>query len=484
MPIQQRHPSKEATREPSVKHIDCETPANKTRKIAPSPSRKRGAPFFLLAGVFSVLLFIKFCISNESDFNLKLGVQQESENRVQPSSDDVNSQVDCSNILLYLEDKYAINGIGCQLNNYVLATIMAMYTNRSLVIVSNNRFKILGGGSQFGCPSGNAEADEASLPFGLSRLLKTPEWLGGGCHIPCIDSYDYDYWDRASGSRGENSTICTNGDGRNVSVLPLDADGIRGFAMDEFYMKRSVKANTTTYSDFYARLGATPSEIEWLSTRGSITWHKKELWDQLVSLLNRKGMMIFQPWMRRDARTKVKQANLPEHYIAVHVRRGDKLKLESKDFVQEWWKERGYNATTQPKNYIPFSFYMEQLEKDPPILDLKTIYVATDDPAVVKEEIGNLTNARGYSFVMNPDDTSSTGHLQTGQDCQERYRKTVVAIADIIILSEADIFVGEFSSNWGRLIRTWRTSLKNNTIGTGSPRDIRQTFGNWQPPGW
>ena len=138
---------------------------------------------------------------------------------------------------------------------------------------------------------------------------------------------------------------------------------------------------------------------------------------------------------------------------------------------------------TQPKNYIPFSFYMEQLKKNGGDQGIKTIYVATDDPLVVKQEIANLTNSQGYRFIMNPDDASSTGHIQTGHDCQERYRKTIAAVTDLMVLSKANIFVGEYNSNWRRLVRTWRTSFDNN-IGTGKPRDIRPAFGNRQPPGW
>lgn len=212
-----------------------------------------------------------------------------------------------------------------------------------------------------------------------------------------------------------------------------------------------------------------------------------ELWDQIISILNRRNMISFQPWITRDLDEKVRQINLPHAFIAMHIRRGDKLRTESRSFVEEWWKARGYNKTTQPKNYIPFSFYMEQLKKNGNDQGIKTIYVATDDPLVVKQEIANLTNSQGYRFIMKAILmmlASSTRHIQTGHDCQERYRKTIAAVTDLMILSKANIFVGEYSSNWGRLVRTLRTSFDNGTIGTGEPRDIRPAFGNWQPPGW
>ena len=155
--------------------------------------------------------------------------------------------------------------------------------------------------------------------------------------------------------------------------------------------------------------------------------------------------------------------------------------MESKQFVNTHWEKRGYNKTTQPTNYVPFAHYMEKLEDDK---NITTVYVATDDPTTVKQEIANFSNTRGYTFVMNPDNASSTGHIQTGVDCQERYSKTVAAITDLMILGGAEILVGEFSSNWGRFLRTWRTSFVNDTVGTGKPRDMHSVFGNWQPPGW
>ena len=68
-----------------------------------------------------------------------------------------------------------------------------------------------GGGSQFGCPSGDPQADEQNLPLGLSRLLQTPDWLDGDCSISCITQYNYTFWmGFITGNRGTNSTTCTD----------------------------------------------------------------------------------------------------------------------------------------------------------------------------------------------------------------------------------------------------------------------------------
>lgn len=69
--------------------------------------------------------------------------------------------------------------------------------------------------------------------------------------------------------------MCTDTEGRNVSVLPMDANGIRGYAVDEFYMKPAIKQtepqNDELNENFYSRLGATPAERDWLVAKGKIT---------------------------------------------------------------------------------------------------------------------------------------------------------------------------------------------------------------------
>jgi hypothetical protein len=57
----------------------------------------------------------------------------------------------CTKILLHLQDTYTRNSVCCQMNNYLLAALMAMFTNRSLVPFSNINTKAFNT-SQFGCP--------------------------------------------------------------------------------------------------------------------------------------------------------------------------------------------------------------------------------------------------------------------------------------------------------------------------------------------
>lgn len=475
MTIARRRPTTERVHLHAAKQKDGEDRKNKTH------SRKKSSTLYriLVMGVFLALFKHTAILVRPGDDEQQ--VPSINGTAVDPSHYNVDDS--CLKILLYVEE-FTSYGIGCQLNNYVLATIVAMYMNRRLVFMSSSSFWPSSGGSLFGCPTGNVDADASNLPLGLNRLVKIPEWLSGGCSFSdCVEQHDYEYWYNLAGNVGRegNATTCKARDGRHVSILPLTSDGIRYFAMNEFPLKSPDRheRNDSFYVDFYSRLDATPDEIESIiTTKGPLSWYNKYLWNDIIALLNRRNMITFQPWIERDVRARMEQVDLPDHYIAVHVRRGDKLRTESKKFVKEYWKTRGYNETTQPNNYIPFSFYMEQV-KD--VVAIKTVYVATDDPATVKQEIANLTNVKGRTFIMNPDTASSTGHVKQGHDCEERYLKTVAAVTDLEILSKADVFVGEYSSNWGRFVRTLRTTFVN---GTGNPRDVRAAFGNWQPPGF
>jgi hypothetical protein len=89
------------------------------------------------------------------------------------------------------------------------------------------------------------------------------------------------------------------------------------------------------------------------------------------------------------------------------------------------------------------------------------VYVATDDPVVVKEEIANLPNriddrtvlwndCHELSFYFNPTDESAfhlNGDGETGfsdgteDTCFNRYHRNIASIADMVILAKSRTFV-------------------------------------------
>ena len=250
----------------------------------------------------------------------------------------------------------------------------------------------------------------------------------------------------------------------------------------------------------------------------------------------RSGVLRFQPWIARDVEGPISKTGLPLDvpYDAVHVRRGDKLKSDARAFVRKYWEGK-YDEETQdmPHDYVPFVHYLSHFDagdgdrlvsgrskgdcaEDPPA---RLVYVATDDPAEVRREVEDLpkdsegntlfTDEGGCQikfrlvFGSPPEEEEEEEggeatpefHLDSGcskGDCEERYSRNIASIADLMILSKADVFVGEFNSNWGRLVRTFRLRLNNSGKVKNGARPVltrgetRIAWGHKRPgpPGW
>lgn len=56
-----------------------------------------------------------------------------------------------------------------------------------------------------------------------------------------------------------------------------------------------------------------------------------------------------------------------------------------------------------------------------------------------------------------------------------RYTRNIRAIADLLVLTKSDTFVGEFVSNWGRIIRLNRLILNDSPL----VGEKKQSSGKW-----
>ena len=253
------------------------------------------------------------------------------------------------------------------------------------------------------------------------------------------------------------------------------------------------------------RLGAAPHEARIFSGLRD----RHEIWDYASAFMARAGILRFQPWIARDAEdfvTRRIEMPLDVPYDSIHVRRGDKLEKDAKHFVIKYWQDLGkYDNETgwTPRNYIPLSHYLSHFQGEE--CDYRLVYVATDDPAEVRREIDALPKdhtgrvlaacQRFRLLLAPPGRNASLGfHIRTGAakgDCDDRYERNVAAIADLMILAKSDLFVGEFNSNWGRLVRTFRLYMNNdaNLVAGARPvleRRMKVAWGPRQqsPPGW
>lgn len=446
----------------------------------------------------------------------------------------------CDEVFLFMPQAFSHNGHGSQLNSYLLASMIATFTNRAMVLLEPpNAQNVFKSNSQFGCPP---EAWETVMlrsakkggepkrvgwnkdfPSGLTRLIKHPAWLSRGCPVPCQETMDYEAW--AEHQLSNNATLvpvpreikCSNDNGRETNVMVMAGNDVRRY-FDTYFKDKMIdryQPPSLPAAEWALRLGAAPHEARIF---GSLT-ERHDIWDYVSALVARSGIMRFQPWIARDAEAYM-QKNIVLHlpldvpYDAIHVRRRDKLESDAKRFVIKYWKGLGeYDEETgsMPRDYIPFEHYLRQFDESPCEDGPRLTYVATDDPEVVMKEVEDLPkDEEGNSVMYNSVDDKGglchrrfkfvfgqvleDYHIDSGKakgDCDERYRRAIAGVADLMILARSNVFVGEFNSNWGRLVRTFRLKMNDSSkIMNGArpvlQREMRVAWGNRRPgpPGW
>ena len=359
------------------------------------------------------------------------------------------------------------------------------------------------GGSQFGCPvdafnkttctlssSSNASWHiRNDFPRGLSRLIQHPTWLSRGCSVPLTceagtKTYDYKDWVQLD-SKEIREVACINADGSQSNVTVMSGWHSRAY----FRKYESSIIEDPDKAQWATNLGATREEAE---TLASIRDPRK-IWDYVQGLMNKAGILKFQSWIARDVGLFLKSFNMPldQEYSAIHIRRGDKLIEEARSEVERYWKSQGYTDMNKlPADYVPFAHYLRQWDSSESCtanddgakkVMKHNVYIATDDPIVVRQEIDELENhvdantilwndCHELTFYFNPTNASAfhlsgkvKGKEATEDSCFARYDRNIVSIVDMMILSKARTFIGEYNSNWGRLIRTVRVRL-NDTI--------------------
>lgn len=147
----------------------------------------------------------------------------------------------------------------------------------------------------------------------------------------------------------------------------------------------------------------------------------------------------------------------PRHYVAVHIRRGDK---------------RREVPLTSLKKYARAIRIMARLNEP--------IFIATDDGSVLYDMRKRLPDR---IIKMLPSATKRVGHLQAEQNrvwMKRRYEDVVDLMAEIELMRKARIFIGTFSSNLGRLVYVLRNTDERDSVSLDdrwSPGVAWKTFG-------
>ena len=126
-------------------------------------------------------------------------------------------------------------------------------------------------------------------------------------------------------------------------------------------------------------------------------------------------------------RATVNQLHLPDHFISLHVRAGDKI------------TER---ELITPQHY---------LEKAKKISDCHHIFVASDDYRIF-EQLRN--DNPGYSFytTTSPEDQGNNTEQLFSSSNENIKRNLIEMFASIEVFLQADLFVGTYSSNPGLFV--------------------------------
>lgn len=130
---------------------------------------------------------------------------------------------------------------------------------------------------------------------------------------------------------------------------------------------------------------------------------------------------------------KIKALNLPEQYICLHIRRGDKL------------HEAGQYA------FPDVSQYIELYKNKSNITDY---FVMTDDVSVIAELENKYRNYRFYTLA----DTQTGFNIEAfnNSNKQFRYNSIIALLTDIEIAKKANMFIGTYTSNIFRLVSLFK----------------------------
>ncbi|GAX27483.1 hypothetical protein FisN_23Hh051 [Fistulifera solaris] len=350
------------------------------------------------------------------------------------------SRPDCSQLFLYLPHDISNNGICSQLQNYILALHVAATFHRTLIVwdpVTESTTRPI-----FGC-----SPDAEHLSTGLSQILDVPSSRSHAC-ASALCPFNHSEWTRLLSSSTNDFVNLTCDD---VSVMVSGGRRLRR----QYLQRLHETSQQMNYTQWVSSIGGvTSTQIDWFQ---QIQEHQQDddPWLGVAALLAPR--IQWQPFLQPLIAHHLQTFNLPQSYTALHIRRGDKLKREAAAMVRNYWASRGETDPRNHPNYIPLEAYVAQLH---PGQDPSLVYIATDDPVTIRDEIEQLT-ATPWTFHLLANQRLQSGHMNTEPDCHARYNMTIDAIVDLEVMIRSQVFVGELNSNWGRFIHTKRTEFNS-----------------------
>ena len=210
--------------------------------------------------------------------------------------------------------------------------------------------------------TGNYQSElqmRTDFPMGLERLIIHPSWISRDCGIPTCGTFDYNGWEAMRLAQRDpmlppREVKCSSEEQGDMRVTVMGGDEVRQY-FDRRYKKqmldRSSRRSSIRAYDWAVRLGATHRQAEIFSKLTK----ESDIWNYVSALLARSGLVTFQPWIARDVKEFIESSNfdLALPHDSIHVRRGDKLEVEAREEVANYWHDQGYQRQQDfPLNYI------------------------------------------------------------------------------------------------------------------------------------
>ncbi len=129
---------------------------------------------------------------------------------------------------------------------------------------------------------------------------------------------------------------------------------------------------------------------------------------------------------------KIKDLNMPDDYIGVHIRRGDKI-------------------TSKEMNYIHNQKYIKAIVDHKALSN--NVYIATDDTNIINDLKTEL-ESKGFTVYYNLQNDSK-GFDETAfnqADIQYRHKETINVLLDMELLTHSKFFIGTYTSNLSRVV--------------------------------
>ncbi|CAK7042611.1 glycosyl transferase [Bacteroides fragilis] len=143
-------------------------------------------------------------------------------------------------------------------------------------------------------------------------------------------------------------------------------------------------------------------------------------------------LFVFNDDIKRQIDSLKSRIGLPEKYIGVHIRRGDKILTKEMDDIDiEQYIYEIINKSNMSMN----------------------IYIATDDHSVIsiiQERLHPLGFSIYYNIYVSQEGFSEKKYNRKRKS--DKFIDTLYTLLDVCILMEATFFIGTYSSNLSRII--------------------------------